>query len=197
VRFILASASASRQRVLTAAGIAFTAVPAAIDEAGLKNALLGAGAAAKDVAAALAEAKALHVSRAQPAALVLGADQTLLLGDELVSKCPDLDAARALLSRLRGRPHQLVGALVLARAGAVVWRHGETSNLMVRDFSNTFLDAYLAAQGEGILEAIGCYKLEGLGAQLFETVEGDYFSILGLPLFALLAELRRQGVVAT
>jgi septum formation protein len=195
MEFILASGSPTRRRILTAAAVPFTAMPAGIDEDALKDALLAKGVAADDIAGQLAEAKALHVSEHRPDALVLGADQTLILDGELVSKCADLDAARALLLRLRGRTHRLVGGYALARGGAVVWRHDETSKLTMRGFSNAFLNAYLAAEGEGALTAVGCYKLEGLGAQLFARVEGDYFSILGLALQPLLAELRIQGIL--
>lgn len=194
---ILASASASRKAVLAAAGVPFEAIPAAVDETVLKARLLASGTVLTGIAPALAEAKALAVSADHPEALVLGADQTLLFDGELVSKCADLAGARRLLSRLRGRRHQLVGGLVLARGGAPVWRHTETSNLAMRAFSDAFLDAYLEEEGAAILGCVGCYRLEGLGAQLFEAVEGDYFSILGLPLQPLLAELRRQGVIAT
>jgi septum formation protein len=196
VRFILASASASRHKVLTDAGVPFTAIPASIDEDGLKGGLLANGSPRADIAGRLAEAKALDISMAHPTALVLGADQTLLFGDELVSKCADLASARTLLSRLRGKPHILVGGLVLAANGKVLWRHAESSHLAMRNFSDAFLDSYLSMEGEGILSAVGCYKLEGRGAQLFERVEGDYFSILGLPLQPLLAELRKHGVIA-
>jgi len=197
VRFILASGSASRQRVLTAAGVPFDAIPAELDEEGLKDKRLGDGVDLAEIAGALAGAKALQVSHSQPDALVLGADQTLLFETELISKCADLPAARALLSRLRGKPHRLVSALALARGGAIIWRHAAQSTLRMRDFSDVFLDRYLSTEGEGILGCVGCYKLEGLGAQLFDWVEGDYFSILGLPLQPLLAELRRQGVIAS
>lgn len=194
---ILASASAARAKILSAAGVKFRAIVAEIDETRLKNQWLAEGTSPGDVAAELARAKALQVSKAYPDALVLGADQTLLFGEELVSKCPDLKAARLLLSRLRGRSHRLVGGLALARGGAVIWRFGDRSNLTMRDFSDDFLDDYLSQEGEGILSAVGCYKLEGRGAQLFESVQGDYFSILGLPLQPLLAELRKQGVIET
>ena len=196
MRLILASASTSRQRVLAAVGVAFTAVPADIDETGLTKRLLAGGSDLSEIAGALAMAKAEQVSRGQADALVLGADQTLLFEDELVSKCADLGAVRALLSRLRGKPHRLVSALALARAGKAIWRHAETSKLLMRDFSDAFLGAYLSTEGEGILGCVGCYKLEGMGAQLFDSVEGDYFSILGLPLQPLLAQLRNQGVIA-
>ncbi|MEI9990471.1 MAG: Maf family protein [Rhizomicrobium sp.] len=195
--FILASGSESRRRLLAAAGVPFEAIPADIDEDALKAKLLRADTRAQDIAGHLAEAKALRISTLHPQALVLGADQTLIFGAEVVSKCPDLAAARRLLLRLRGHAHRLVGGYVLARAGVVVWRHGETAKLTMREFSDGFLDGYLAAEGEGVLSAVGCYKLEGLGAQLFATIEGDYFSILGLALQPLLAELRRQGVLRT
>jgi septum formation protein len=197
VRFILASGSASRKRILEAVGVPFTVIPADIDEDLRKDDLLAGGTALERVASVLADAKALHVSRAWPGALVLGADQALLFEDELVSKCADLASARALLSRLRGKAHRLTSALTLARDGAVHWRHTTNSILHMRDFSDAFLDAYLSTEGEGILGCVGCYKLEGLGSQLFDSIEGDYFSILGLPLQPLLAELREQGVIAT
>jgi septum formation protein len=197
VTLILASGSVSRQRLLSLAGVPFTAIPADIDEGMIKDDLLGHGVPPGDIPASLALAKARHVSQLQPGALVLGADQILIFEQELVSKCPDLKAARALLVRLRGRPHRLGSAMALVRDGVTVWQHGDRANLKMRDFSDAFLDAYIASEGEGILSAVGCYKLEGLGAQLFEKVEGDYFSILGLPLQPLLAELRRQGVIAT
>lgn len=197
MNFILASGSASRRQILTAAAVPFTAIPADIDEDRLKDDLLHSGANLVDIAAALADAKALRISQAHGDALVLGADQTLLFEDAVVSKCADLGAARMLLARLRGRPHRLCGALALARHGAIVWRHAETSHLRMRNFSDAFLDAYIAAEGAGILAAVGCYKLEGFGAQLFESVEGDYFSILGLSLQPLLAQLRKQGVIST
>ena len=197
MKLILASGSASRRQILTAAKIPFDVIPADIDEDGLKAEMLAAGLYVGDVAIALAEEKATHVSLAHPEALVLGADQTLLFEGELVSKCPDLTAARLLLLRLRGKSHELVGGLALAHAGRPIWHYVETSWLTMRDFSDAFLSAYLSTEGEGILGCVGCYKLEGLGSQLFEAVEGDYFSILGLPLQPLLAELRKQGVIAT
>ena len=195
--FVLASGSASRQRILKAVGVPFTAIPADIDEDELKQDLLEAGMFEDDIAGTLAEGKAQHVSHANPDALVLGADQTLLFEDEIVSKCADLSSARDLLRRLRGRSHRLMSALALARGGAVFWQYAEESTLHMRDFGDVFLDAYLSTEGAGILGCVGCYKVEGLGAQLFDRVEGDYFAIQGLPLLPLLVELRRQGVIAT
>jgi septum formation protein len=195
-RLILASASEVRARVLKSAGVAFDIRPAHVDEDAVKESLLAAKAPLRDVADALAELKAVRVSASRPDALVLGADQVLAFEGGLVSKCASLDEARVLLRRLRGRTHQLISALVLAKAGGAIWRTVETATLGMRDFSDRFLDDYLAAEGEGLLKGVGCYRLEGRGAQLFERVEGDYFTVLGLPLQPLLAALRQHGIVA-
>ncbi|MBS0470038.1 MAG: Maf family protein [Proteobacteria bacterium] len=196
MKFILASGSASRRQILTAAAVPFTAIPADVDEDALKISLIGAQTPLDQIALKLAEAKALAVAPYHQDALVLGADQTLLFEGDLVSKCSNLDAARTLLQRLRGKSHVLSGGYALVHGKDVVWRHAVQSRLTMRNFSDGFLESYLAAEGESILACVGCYKLEGLGAQLFESVEGDYFSILGLSLQPLLAELRRQGVIA-
>lgn len=196
-RLILASASEVRARVLNGAGVDFDIRPAHVDEDAVKDSLLAAKAPLRDVADALAELKALRVSASRPAALVLGADQVLAFEGELVNKCASLDEARTLLRRLRGRSHQLISALVLAKAGGAIWRTAETATLKMRDFSDRFLDDYLAAEGEELLKGVGCYRLESRGAQLFERVEGDYFTVLGLPLQSLLAVLRQHGIVAT
>ena len=115
---------------------------------------------------------------------------------DCLSKCPDMAAARALLARLRGREHSLISAAVLTRDGQIVWEHVSPCRMAMRDFSDAFLDAYLAAEGPAILSCVGCYHYEGRGAQLFDRVEGDYFSVLGLPLLPLLAALRQEGVIA-
>lgn len=196
-RLILASASEVRARVLKGAGVDFDIRPAHVDEDAVKDSLLAAKAPLRDVADALAELKALRVSASRPDALVLGADQVLALEGELVNKCASLDEARTLLRRLRGRSHQLISALVLAKAGGAIWRTAETATLKMRDFGDRFLDDYLAAEGEELLKGVGCYRLESRGAQLFERVEGDYFTVLGLPLQSLLAVLRQHGIVAT
>lgn len=196
MNLILASASSSRAAILRAAAVPFMAVPAGIDEEGIKQELLSRGDEPEAIAAELADAKALHVSNEHPAALMLGADQVLLFEGELVSKCPDMTAARTLQLRLKGKAHLLISALALAENGKIVWSHVETAKLLMRDFSAGFLESYLSTEGEGLLAGVGCYRLEAVGAQLFERVEGDYFSILGLPLQPLLAELRRKGVIA-
>jgi septum formation protein len=192
---ILASASAVRARLLREANVIFDVVPARVDEHALKQSLLANGAEPRVIADALAELKALRVSASNPDRLVLGADQVLVLDKELVSKCEDLKEARALLRRLRGRTHTLVSALVLARTGAAIWRHMGQATLSMREFSDDFLEDYLASEGEALLSGVGCYKLEGSGIQLFARIDGDYFTILGLPLLPLLSALREQAVI--
>jgi septum formation protein len=195
VNLILASASQARAKILQGAAVPFTALPAAIDEEALKVTLLADGAPAEEIAAALAAAKASHVSTARPDSLVLGADQTLVFAGKLVNKSVALAQARTLLLQLRGKAHQLISALALAQGGKLVWTHSDTSTLQVRHFSEGFLDDYLAREGGALLGGVGCYRLEGMGMQLFESIEGDYFSILGLPLLPLLVELRKKGVI--
>jgi len=190
---ILASASTIRAKVLRDAGVAFDIVPADVDEEAVKVAL----AQPRAVAEALAERKAFTVSARYPGALVLGADQVLAFEGRMMSKAPDLDTAALHLRELRGKRHELVGALVLARDGVAVWRHTSIAALTMRAFSDAFLADYLAREGGAVLSSVGCYRLEGPGAQLFESIEGDYFSILGLALQPLLAALRGFGVVQT
>jgi septum formation protein len=196
---ILASASPYRRRMLEAAGVSFRAVAADVDEAALKR-----GLAAKSprpspaaVAGALAGAKAGQVSDRHPDALVIGADQVLALGDELLDKPGDLAGARLQLQRLCGRTHRLVSAVVLASAGRTLWSHADEAILTMRSFSPAFLDSYLDRAGTGLCRIVGAYEIEGLGIQLFEQVEGDHFTIIGLPLVPLLAELRSRGVIQT
>ncbi len=193
---ILASRSPARARLLAQAGVHFSVEAAPVDEAALKARALGAGLGAKAIAAELAEAKALAVSRGRPA-LVIGADQTLELDRRLFDKPLSLSAARVQLLALRGREHHLHAAVALARDGAVVWRTVETVRLSMCAFSDPFLEAYLAAEGEALLGCVGAYRLEAFGAQLFDRIEGDYFTVLGLPLLALLAALRREGQIVS
>jgi len=163
---VLASASPARARLLAAAGVAFTVHPASVDETAMKDSLQVAGADARAVAEALAELKAAEVSAAMPDALVLGADQVLVFDGVLVSKCADLDAARALLRELRGQPHDLISAAVLCLHGAPVWRHCAAARLTMRDFSDDFLDAYLAEEDEALLGGVGCLVSGWLGPRL-------------------------------
>lgn len=189
----LASKSAARMQVLTAAGVTFEAVGAGVDESILKNELLAKGAGPREIAEALAEQKALAVTRA---GLVIGADQTLDLDGRLFDKAETLEEARARLQLLRGKTHKLHSAVAIAKDGAVIWRETPAATLTMRDFSDGFLDAYLARHGEGLLGSVGCYRLEDDGVQLFEAIDGDYFTILGLPLMGLLDLLRREGALA-
>jgi len=190
----LASASAARAAILSAAGIAFEVVPSRVDEAALKGPLLADGAGPRQIAQTLAEEKALSVDGRD--GVVIGADQTLDVDGALMDKAASIDEARNHLRRLRGRGHQLHAAVALARDGGLVWSAVETATLTMRAFSDAFLEEYLARHGEAALSSVGVYHLEAEGAQLFEHVEGDYFSILGLPLIGLLGALRREGAAS-
>ena len=189
---ILASKSAARRAVLAGAGVLHEAVVAGVDEDAVKVDMLARDAGPREVAAALAELKALMVSRAREG-FVIGADQTLDLDGRLYDKVADVAAARERLKLLRGKAHQLHSAVVVAKDGKTIWREMVSASLTMRDFSDAFLEDYLAVEGEAALGSVGCYRLEGLGAQLFDTIEGDYFAILGLPLMGLLDLFRRHG----
>lgn len=193
-KLVLASKSAARRAMLENAGVAFEVRIAGVDEDAIKAQSSDLDAAA--LAVRLAEAKALAVSRDDEAAWVLGSDQTLAFDGGLISKAPTLDAARERLKSMRGKTHHLHSGAALAVKGQVVWSGVDTVQMRMRDFSDAFLDAYLAAEGEVLLTCVGSYRLEGLGSQLFEAVDGDYFTVLGLPLWPVLAELRRAGVLA-
>ena len=192
---VLASGSASRKSLLTAAGVPFVTDPADLDEDRLMAELKPAG--AEIMARTLAEQKALAVSRRHPGQIVLGGDSVIAFGGDYLSKCASLAQARALLLRLAGQTHLLVSAAALARDGALLWAHASPCRMTMRDLSAQFLEDYLAAEGEGLLSSVGCYRFEGRGAQLFDRVEGDYFSVLGLPLLPVLAQLRKEGVLAS
>ncbi|WP_374469452.1 nucleoside triphosphate pyrophosphatase [Phenylobacterium sp.] len=191
---ILASKSAARRAVLEGAGVPFESAVAGVDEDAVKASLLAEGATPRDIADALAELKAIRISRARPQ-FVVGADQTLEFEGRLYDKAENLEEARARLQALRGKPHRLHSAVVVAKDGAPIWREVVTATLTMRDFSDAFLDDYLRIEGEEALGSVGCYRLEGPGAQLFSRIEGDYFAILGLPLLGLLDLLRRHGVL--
>ena len=194
-RLILASKSAARRAMLEGAGVPFAVQVADVDEDAVKA--LHDPADAGGLAIELARIKALAVSRRDPEAWVLGADQTLAFEDGLESKARSMAEARDRLSAMRGRTHHLHSGEALARNGQVVWAGADVAAMHMRDFSDAFLDAYLQTEGEGLLGSVGAYRLEGMGSQLFAAVEGDYFTVLGLPLWPVLEELRRAGVLGT
>jgi len=197
-RLVLASASLARAHLLKAAGLLFETMPAQIDEAAVKKLARdpASDVEASDVAALLARTKAVAVSDRCAGALVIGADQTLLVDDRLLDKPADKRDAREKLIMLRGRTHVLDTSVACARDGMVVWTANERAYLTMRDFSNEALGQYLAAVGDDVTTSVGGYKIEGRAIQLFSRIEGDYFSILGLPLLALLQFLRDQQVIA-
>jgi septum formation protein len=197
VSLVLASGSASRRALLVAAGVVFVADPADLDEDALMADLRVRGVDAAGVASELAQQKALAVSRRNPGRTVLGGDSVIAFGNDYLSKCATMDQARELLIRLSGHTHLLVSAAALARDGALLWTHASPCQMTMRDLSPQFRDDYLAAEGPAILSSVGCYHFEGRGAQLFDKVEGDYFSVLGLPLLAVLDRLRKEGLLAS
>ena len=196
---VLASGSRARREMLAAAGVPFTVQAADVDEPAIRARLRKTDPHVdpKKVAAVLAAAKAENVGGKQPGALVIGADQVLALGDELLSKAPSIDAARAALRKLRGKTHELHSAVAFTVDGKVTWAHVATARLTMRDFSDTFLDDYLNRAGDRVSQTVGAYELEGLGVQLFDKIEGDYFTILGMPLLPVLSELRARGNIAS
>lgn len=194
-KIILASASPFRKAMLADAGVAVEALPADIDERALEAPMKGSGVSPEDVALVLAEAKAVAVSRRNAGALVLGCDQTLSLGDEIFHKPANMEDARRHLLALSGRTHQLNSAVVLARDGAVLWRHVGIASLTMRLLEPGFVGRHLARVGARALQSVGAYQIEGEGIQLFEKIEGDTFTVVGLPLLAILAELRRLGAI--
>ncbi len=197
-RLVLASQSASRRAMLSAARVPHEALAPGVDEEAARESLRAAGLDARALADALAELKALRVSRRLPGALVLGCDTIVALEDgTMFDKPADRAAAAAQLRALRGRSHKLTSAAVVCQNGVPVWRHVDTVRLAMRDFSDEFLVAYLDAEGDAVLGSCGGYRIEEMGAQLFARISGDHFTILGLPLLPLLDWLRVRGVIAT
>jgi len=192
---ILASASEARATMLREAGVAARIVPARVDEDAIKEAFRAENVAPRDLADALAEAKARRVSAMHPGALVIGADQVLVTEGEVFDKPRDRAEARAQLTHLRGGSHELLSAAVILEGGSPVWRHVGAARLTMRPFSDAFLDAYLEAEGDAVLSTVGGYRIEGRGAQLFARVSGDYFSTLGMPLLEVLGFLRARKVL--
>lgn len=193
-RLILASASPTRARLLAGAGVPLDIVPPRIDEGELKRRLRAAGIEGRALAERLAEEKAR--SAGERGRLVLGADQVLILDERVFDKPLDRDAAAEQLAALCGRTHRLVSAACIVEDGSPVWRRTEEARLTMRKFSPTFLQDYLDRIGDAALAGPGAYRVEGPGIQLFEAIDGDYPTILGLPLLALMAYLRRRGVIA-
>jgi septum formation protein len=201
---VLASGSAIRRQLLEQAGVQCRVAPAVVDEPVLRGQLLRErpAATAAEIALVLARAKAEKVSRHYPDALVIGADQVLSLpyGEtsagqfDLIHKSASLEEARTTLMRLRGMRHDLHVGVTIAKQGEIVWSSTDQASLTMRKFSATFLDQYLARAGAALFDCVGCYQLEGLGLQLFEQIEGNYFTILGLPMLPLLAELRQRQI---
>ncbi|WP_245214996.1 Maf family nucleotide pyrophosphatase [Pararoseomonas indoligenes] len=192
---ILASASSARRAVLDAAGLRFEAIAAAVDEASIKESARAEGFPPEDTALMLAEAKARRVAARRPEALVIGCDQMLVLEDRWFDKPESVEAARGHLEALRGKEHRLVTAVLCWRGGQRIWQHVAQPRLAMRAVSDTFIDAYLAAEGGRVTESVGAYRLEGPGVQLFDRVEGEHAAVLGLPLLPLLGFLRQHGVL--
>jgi nucleoside triphosphate pyrophosphatase len=197
VRLILASASPHRRKLLQATGLIFDVEPAPIDEAAIKGALLATGGDANSIAGGLAAAKAHAVSSRHRDAMVIGADQVLDCEGRLFDKPGSLANARDQLRRLRGRTHQLHSGVALAHNDGIVWQCTDTATLVMRQFSDAFLERYLVEAGDAIWGNVGAYAIEGIGIQLFASVRGDASTIIGLPMLPLLSELRARGMLRT
>lgn len=193
-KIILASASAIRAEILTNVGIKFEAKPTHIDEDIIKAEFLRDERPVKDLVQALAFGKANAVKESGDA-LIIGADQVLEFGGQIFDKPKSLQEAHARLVQMRGQEHRLIGGLCLLQQGSAPWFYVGTTKLKMRNFSDGFLKDYLQSEGEDVLASVGAYKFEGRGASLFESVDGDFFSILGLSLLPLMAELRRRGAI--
>ena len=192
---VLASESATRAAVLKGAGVGFSIHAAQIDEDSVKHSMHSANRSALDTAQVLSDLKASQVSLGYPEALVIGGDQMLVCGDTWFDKPRDLATVREQLCLLRGRAHELLTAISVARGGAVIWRFSVTSELVMRCFSDEFLDRYVESEREHACNSIGGYRLEGLGVQLFSKINGEYYDILGMPLISLLNFLREHGAI--
>ncbi len=195
--FVLASSSEIRARLLRSAGLAPRVSPARIDEDAIRDALAHEDASPRDLADTLAEMKARKVSSRNPEALVLGCDQILECNGEILSKPADQDEARKQLRFLSGRTHRLLSAAVICKGDQPLWRHVGEARLTMRDISDAYLDEYVARNWPSIRHSVGCYKLEEEGVRLFSGIDGDYFTILGLPLIELLTWLGIRGDIAT
>ncbi|MBB4005101.1 Maf-like protein [Aurantimonas endophytica] len=192
---VLASSSVHRRELLKNAGIDFTVEASDLDERAIEAPLLESGVSPEDIAGILAEAKATDVSTRHQGTIVIGADQTLSLGDEVLHKPATMEDARRTLLKLSGRTHHLNSAVVLVEDGAVTWRHVATAAITLRDLDPGFIGRYLAHAGQKALTSVGAYQIEKEGIQLMDSIEGDFFTIIGLPLLPLLKELRRRGEI--
>lgn len=195
-KLILASGSAARQRILRGAGVVFEVAKASIDEHQLLESMRAEKVSARDCADLLAELKAQKVSRVHVDDWIIGADQTLSFEQEIFEQPGTAEKARAQLMKLRGKIHTLNSAVCVARQGSVVWRHVGQARLAMRVFSDEFLDRYLVEAGVDILSSVGAYHVEGPGLQLFSKIDGDLFTIQGMPMLPLLDYLRTQGLIA-
>ncbi len=192
---VLASTSSSRRQLLSQTGIYFDTAKPPVDEAPIKTKLKEGGASAADVAEVLAESKANSVADILPGHYVIGADQMLESDGVWFDKPANRNEARRHLQTLRGKTHQLITAAVIAHEGRIIWRHTEVAEMTMRDFSDEFLEQYLDKGGPGLVRSVGAYEVESLGVQLFAKIEGDYYSILGLPVVPLLIALREAGAL--
>ena len=196
MRLILASGSFIRRKLMEDAGLVFDVISKPIDEAAIKESMLAEGSRLLDIVDALAEAKSLRVSRVE-SGLVIGADQIMVMDNQLFDKPRDMNEALERLKLMRGKTHYLMGAVVISENGTPVWRHMASTKLMMRDFSDEFLEDYLVKEGELVTKSVGAYRFEGLGSQLFSHVEGDFFSILGLSLLPVMDYLRTRGAIVS
>lgn len=192
---VLASGSPFRRKMLEDAGLEIEVEKPQIDERAVEAAVANSGVGPEDLALILAEAKTLEVSQDRPGALVIGTDQTLSLGDEVLHKPRDMEEARRRLLALSGRTHQLNSAVVLMRDGEVLWRHVGIARLTMRELDPGFIGRHLSHVGDKALSSVGAYQIEGEGIQLFETIEGDHFTIVGMPLLPMLAKLREMQAI--
>ncbi len=194
-QIILASASPHRRMMLEAAGIPVETVSSQIDERAVEHSLGKEARGGEILASILAEAKALEVSKRHPDAIVIGCDQTLSLEEEILHKPTDMTDARQNLLRLSGKTHRLNSGIVLAEKGEALWRHVAVASMTMRNFDAAYTGRYLAAAGDKVLGSVGVYQVEGIGINLFDKIDGDFFTIVGLPLLPLLAELRNRGLI--